>query len=464
MVFRRKRAGIYLRQSLDQTGEGDAVARQLKDCKALCDRKGWTVADTYNDNDTSASALKPRKEYQRLLRDVRAGLIDVVAVWDLDRLTRRPIEVEEWITLAEQHGVNLVTIGENIDLSTDNGRLFLRIKAAVARAEVERKSARQKAGNLQRATRGIPHAGPSPFGYRRDDLGREDSANYVIEPREAEAVRRAYQQILAGATLRGIAKEWTEAGFPTTAKNGWAGHTVGRMLQSPSYAGIVVYEGKVYGKGNWESLVSEDVWRSVVAKLTDPQRRTATDYARRYMLPGVALCGVEGCDLKVSTGRSHRGVRTYICAKRHLARAAEPVDELITGLVVERLSQPDAVQLLHDDSAPEAAALNDQAQVLRAQQDELAIMLAEGELTRRSYSLANSRVTAQLEHVESQRVTTSRADILRDLVGSEVAERWESLHVDRQAAVINALMTIVLRPPGRGRKTFDPSSIEVEWK
>jgi len=78
VTVRRKRAGIYLRQSLDQTGEGDAVARQLKDCKALCDRKGWTVADTYNDNDTSASALKPRKEYQRLLRDVRAGLIDVV--------------------------------------------------------------------------------------------------------------------------------------------------------------------------------------------------------------------------------------------------------------------------------------------------------------------------------------------------------------------------------------------------
>ena len=237
MTVRRKRAGIYLRQSLDQTGEGDAVARQLKDCKALCDRKGWTVADTYNDNDTSASALKPRKEYQRLLRDVRAGLIDVVAVWDLDRLTRRPIEVEEWITLAEQHGVNLVTIGENIDLSTDNGRLFLRIKAAVARAEVERKSARQKAGNLQRATRGIPHAGPSPFGYRRDDLGREDSANYVIEPREAEAVRRAYQQILAGATLRGIAKEWTEAGFPTTAKNGWAGHTVGPDASEPQLRG-----------------------------------------------------------------------------------------------------------------------------------------------------------------------------------------------------------------------------------
>jgi site-specific DNA recombinase len=84
-----------------------------------------------------------------MLEDVRAGRVDAVLVWDVDRLTRRPIEVEDWIRLHERHGVNFVTISEHIDRSTDNGRMYLRIKVAVARAEVERKGTRQMRANLQ---------------------------------------------------------------------------------------------------------------------------------------------------------------------------------------------------------------------------------------------------------------------------------------------------------------------------
>ncbi len=164
------------------------------------------------------------------------------------------------------------------------------------------------------------------------------------------------------------------------------------------------------------------------------------------------------------TGRSHRGVRTYQCSKKHLSRAAQPIDDLITALVIERLSQDDAGELLRDDARPDTIALSDEAQALRARQDELAGMYADGSLSRRQFELANSRLTAQLERVESQLSYTSRAEVLRDLVGKDPAAVWERLSVDRRTAVIRELMVITLLPPGRGARSFDPTTVRVEWK
>ncbi len=157
-------------------------------------------------------------------------------------------------------------------------------------------------------------------------------------------------------------------------------------------------------------------------------------------------------------------MRTYQCKHKHMSRAAEPIDQMITSLVIERLSQDDAAELLRDDSSPHMTALTDEAQVLRARQDELASMLADGTMNRRQFELANSRLTAQLDRVESQLSYSNRAEALRDLVGKDVAKVWERLHVDRRTAIISDLMTIVLMPPGKGKKTFDASTVRVEWK
>src|SRR4051812_5246885 len=118
-----KRAGIYVRISKDD-GRALGVRRQEEDCRKLCNDRGWAIADVYRDNDVSASTGKRRPEYQRLLDDVRARRISAVVVWDLDRLTRRPIEIEEFISLADEHKVSLASVGGDVDLATDNGRMF----------------------------------------------------------------------------------------------------------------------------------------------------------------------------------------------------------------------------------------------------------------------------------------------------------------------------------------------------
>lgn len=93
-------AAIYLRISSDPTGEQLGVTRQREDCERLCAEKGWTPVE-YVDNDISASSGKRRPSYERMLADIRDSKLGAVVCWDLDRLHRRPIELEAFMALAD---------------------------------------------------------------------------------------------------------------------------------------------------------------------------------------------------------------------------------------------------------------------------------------------------------------------------------------------------------------------------
>ena len=82
-------AAIYTQISLDQDGSGLGVERQRKDCQEMADRLGWQVAEVYSDNDISAHSGKQRPAYRRMLEDIRSGRRDAVAIYHMDRLTRR---------------------------------------------------------------------------------------------------------------------------------------------------------------------------------------------------------------------------------------------------------------------------------------------------------------------------------------------------------------------------------------
>lgn len=138
------RAAIYLRISQDREMDGLAIERQRQDCEAMARSRRWEVVETYVDQSKSATdKTKKRPSYDRMVSDYEAGRFSAIVCYDLDRLTRQPRQLEDWIDRAETRGLALVTANGAADLSTDGGRLFARIKAAVARGEVERKSARQ---------------------------------------------------------------------------------------------------------------------------------------------------------------------------------------------------------------------------------------------------------------------------------------------------------------------------------
>ncbi|MFH1329789.1 MAG: recombinase family protein, partial [Actinomycetota bacterium] len=220
MVRSPKAAAIYCRISADKRGEGLGVARQEDLCRRLAAGKGWPVAEVYVDNDVSAFTRRPRPAFDRMIADLESGRRDAVICVDQDRLTRRPVELEGFIELAERLGVALANVSGEIDLSTSDGRLRARLLGIVARQESEKKSERVAREAEQAARRGVPRGSNRPFGWQADKT--------TLNQEEAGLVREAVGRVLAGETVPAVAADWNRRGIPTPqrARYGWAGATL----------------------------------------------------------------------------------------------------------------------------------------------------------------------------------------------------------------------------------------------
>lgn len=450
------RAFVYLRQSMDREGSGAAVERQRVDCLKLCADRSWEVARTFVDNDVSASSRKPRPEYTEMLAAIERGEADVVVAWHVDRLTRKLTDLEHLIEIAQSTGLRIATVTGDVDLSTDAGRLVGRILASVARGEVERKGARQKRAHQQAAQDGRPAGGRRAFGYSKDGM--------ALVPEEAQHVREGYAELLTGSSLKAIARRWNAAGATTTAGNPWRHDNVREVLKNPRYAGLRAYRGEVVGEAVWPPVVDEDTHAAAVALLSLPERRTTNNTARKHLLPGIARCWKCGSD--VTTGHSRHGKRLYVCRDRKcISRKADPVDELVNSVIVERLSRPDAIELLSGSSAPDVAALRAKSVAIRERMDDLAVGLEEGILTLGAVRKSSERLRAELDKIDAEIAASTKAGFLVPLLGSgDVATAWENTELAQKRAVIDGLMTVTLAPPERGHQPFNPDSVLIEWR
>ncbi|PVZ07863.1 DNA invertase Pin-like site-specific DNA recombinase [Actinomycetospora cinnamomea] len=447
------RAVIYVRISRDATGEGLGVERQRRECAALAAAREWTLIDTIVENDVSATK-GGRPGFARLLGLIDACAVDVVVVWAADRLVRRLVDLEDVIARCERSGVKLATVSGDLDLSTDQGRLVARILASVARGEVERKSARQKAAYAQLAERGLPHHGgrTRPFGYLDDRV--------TPHPQEAPAVVEAYSLILAGGALGEVGRRWRSLGTHPAL---WrSSSSVARALCSPRYAGFREHNGEVAGPAAWQGLVAEETWRAVRDILTDPSR-ARPPHARRSLLGGLATCAVCGGPIE---GNPRHGQPGYRCAEgHHIHRRAAGVDDYVTSIVLERLSRNDARDLLGAHDRADVAALSTKATALRTRLEVLATEFADGTLTSAQLRAATERLRTKLADVEQQIADAGQTSALTPLVtAQDVRAVWDELPLSQQRAVIDTLMTVTLQRSGRGARRFTPDTVEIEWK
>lgn len=456
MVMRR--AAIYARQSLDRTGQGLAVARQIEDCTALIERQGWKHVATFTDNDVSASNGRVRPEYRRLMEAVEAGRIDTIVSWAPDRLARRPRDLEDLLDLVEGRGVSLTTVSGDVDLSTPYGRTIARIFGAIARQETEQKGARQARANLQRAQTGQGNWTRRPFGYDRVN------GEVVAVPREAEALRESAHAILAGRTLASVVRDLNAGGLPTTVGQPFTVTALRRALLNPRLSGQAVHRGVVVGEGAWERILEPDLQNRVSARLSDPARRTQTSTNRRYLLSGLVHCGRCGEPMFASPmGVKGNYYMVYKCRAAHLARRLDLVDNVVEGVVVRRLQQPDAAALLTTNAQGDEE-LRDQSVHLREQLDELASLLTEGVLTATGVRKASEKLRVELDDVERQRATLGSSDALVALVHAEdVEQAWKAGDLTSRRKVIELLLAVTILPAGKGQR-FEAKQVRIDWR
>jgi site-specific DNA recombinase len=457
---------IYCRISRDRVGAGLGVERQEQDCRELAAKLGLTVAGVYTDNDLSAYSGKKRPEYLRMLADVEAGQIGVVLAWHTDRLHRSPTELENYIAICEQRGVPTHTVKAGpLDLATPSGRLVARQLGAVARYEVEHAVERQKRARQQAADAGRWSGGRRPYGYEPDGM--------TVRPDEARVVADATDATLLGVSLRTQCADLNTAGRATSTGRAWAPSELKKVLLRPRNAGLRQHRGNVIGKAVWPAIVLEEKWRAVVALLTAADRRTSPGSAHRWLLSGIARCGV--CDAPVRvTMMAHirASVPSYACSDgKCVVRNAAEVERLVEMVVVKRLQRRDAIGLLAP-AAPgvDMAALNAEQENLQQRLDELADDLG---IDERMMARRSQRLRERLDEIAEIKAVAGRGNVLAAVVNADdPAAAWASYDLSRKRTIIDMLMTIRIlrakkgRRPGwkPGQSYFDPSTVKIGWK
>lgn len=462
------RAVIYVRQSQDRDGDRYAVSRQLEDSQSLCASRGLSVVRVIEDNDTSATSARKRPGYEALLGMIQSGQVDVIVAYAMDRLTRKPLELEQLIILVEAHQVSIVTVAGEMDLTTPMGRAMARVSATMARQEVETKVARQRRSSLQRAADGRPHlGGPRTVGY--------DHGLAAVRADEAALIQEGFSRLLAGASLRSIIQHWNSSGLTTARGTEWSPRSAKIALTNPRYAGLSAYQvrnggkGEVMGQGQWQPIITQEVYEAAQIILSDPARSTTIDRSRRYLLGGLAVCGVcaTGTDLIRSGGMHSKGYHLYRCATRpgHLQRKSAPIDAYVRATIAERLRQPGS-GITVDDSAPgvDQQALKDEAAALRIRLDEAADSFADGLITRAQLERSTGRMTARLEAIAASQATAMGDSVLAPLLAAvDPGAAFLGAHLDIQRAVIQHLCTVTIMGAGLGAKGFRPESVRLTW-
>jgi site-specific DNA recombinase len=462
------RVGVYSRISSDSEGLGLGVGRQEDDSRTVAGMRGWDVVGIYQDNDYSAFNVKvKRPEFERLLADLERGTVDGVVAYDLDRFARQPADLERAIRIFDTRpGLVFATVQQDLDLSTSDGRTMARVMVAFANKSSMDTSRRIKRKNLELAQQGVPRSTRRPFGYEDDKV--------TIRPAEAELVRQAARDVLAGVGLHTIARRWNEQGVRTPYGNPWLQSVLKSMLVSPRMAGYRMHQRQIARDTDGEPVMTKrepllDVgtWESVCAVLNDPERTQRHTYpgGRKRLLSGLVRCGT--CGVSMSCDKDfRRGIHTYVCKQQTTRRGCGTVavsgprmDELVTALVLRYLSDRAVVH--------EAAAWGDEQELqgVTTRISELMAAFTAGELTGAVVFPAVSKLEAHADELREARATWLREQAFIVNRPENVTTVWPELDVDRRRAVIESVISsVVVKPAARKGGRFDPSRVEVVWR
>ena len=221
---------IYSRQSVEKI-DSISIESQIEFCKSEVRNSQYII---YSDKGYSGKNTN-RPEFQRLMNDIRNGIIDTVIVYKLDRISRSILDFSNMMNIFQQHGVTFISYTEKFDTSTPMGMAMLNICIVFAQLERETIQLRVSDAYYSRSEKGFYMGGRVPYGFKREDTVIDGIRTSKYIPVEEEAsqlvtIYRMYAQpsITIGAIIRYLTKnnivkkrdkEWNIARITEILKN-----------------------------------------------------------------------------------------------------------------------------------------------------------------------------------------------------------------------------------------------------
>ena len=267
---------------------------------------GWIFCGIYADEAVTGTK-DSRDQFQKLLADCRAGMVDLVITKSISRFARNTVTLLQTVRELKNLGVDVYFEEQNIHSLSSDGELFLTILASYAQEESRSASENQKWRVRDKFRNGIPWSG-TILGYRYGADG------YVIEPMEAETVRLIFESYLQGMGLVSIAKLLNAQSRTSRYGRPWGKSSIMRVLQNSTYTGNLLLQ-KTYSEnhltkrtrqnnGELPKYYIEDAHEAIIplrqfnAVQEEIQRRAKKHYTpnttkKQYPFTGKLVCA--GC-------------------------------------------------------------------------------------------------------------------------------------------------------------------------
>ncbi|GHC61937.1 recombinase family protein [Neogemmobacter tilapiae] len=311
-VVRKLRCAVYTRKSSEEglEQEFNSLHAQREACEAYIASQrseGWVlVRDQYDDGGISGGTLE-RPGLKRLLADIEDGLVDVVVVYKIDRLSRSLMDFSKLVEVFDRNGVTFVSVTQSFNTTTSMGRLTLNILLSFA--QFEREVTAERIRDKVRASRmkGMWMGGCPPLGYVVQDR------KLVINEGDADHVRWVFARFIEIGSGTVLAQELAERGVTTARGHRIDKKFIYRMLNNRVYIGEAVHKGTSY-PGEHKAIIDRDTWDKVHAILTEsPRKRASNTLADTPALLKGLLYGPDGAAFSPThTRKAGRLYRYYV--------------------------------------------------------------------------------------------------------------------------------------------------------
>ena len=428
------RVAAYCRVSTDSDEQATSYEAQVEHYTEYIQKNPeWEFAGIYADDGISGTNTKNREEFNRMIEECEAGSIDMIITKSISRFARNTLDCLKYIRQLKEKNIPVFFEKEAINTMDSKGEVLLTIMASLAQQESQSLSQNVKLGLQFRYQNGQVQVNHNHFlGYTKDEEG-----NLVIDPEQAEVVKRIYREYLEGYSMDKIAKGLEEDGILTGAgKTKWWTSTINKILRNEKYIGDALLQKtyttdflnktrvknngivpQYYVEGNHEAIIPKDIFlrvqeelvrRRVVKTSANGKKRS---YSCKHCFAQIVICGECG-EMFRRIHWNNRGCKSIVwrCISRLEPTGQECHARTVNETVLENVVVQAINTLLGDKSTYQAQLQQNIAKVIRDAQkttadgiDEQLIELQKELLKKANNKEAYDEIADQIFKLREQR-------------------------------------------------------------
>ncbi len=319
-----QRCAIYTRKSSEEGLEQgfNSLQAQREACEAYVlsqAGEGWKVVPGLYDDGGFSGGNTERPGLKALLADITAGLVDIVVVYKVDRLTRSLHDFSRIVERFDAKGVSFVSVTQAFNTTSSMGRLTLNMLLSFAQFEREVTGERIRDKIAASKAKGMWMGGRPPLGYD----GKE--RKLVVNEAEAKRVRAIFHRYLELGTVVALTRDLRrrdERGRPPASKTGvqapgayFTRGSLRYLLENPVYRGAIRHRALLYPNAH-PAIIDEDLWDAVQARLAaqEKQQPAIRKQGEDALLKGLLTDDLGGTMSPVHTSRHGRRYHYYVSA------------------------------------------------------------------------------------------------------------------------------------------------------